>query len=97
MSNTWRARREKSLKRLAGLQAGELREARGALRLIIADGVARLEQLDESDTAGFSRVATAITSACREFKELVGATELEERITAIESNQRNKTWSGARA
>ena len=86
--NPWEARQAKARKRLSTLTTGDIQDARKVLWLVLSDGVERIQSLGTEDHNDFYKLTNAITGAVREFRSLVEATEIEQRVTELERKAR---------
>jgi hypothetical protein len=92
--NPYRARHEKARKRIALLTDGDIQSARKVLWSVIIDGSERLESLGQHEHGEFYKLANAVTGAVREFRSLIEASEMEERVAELERRQQT-TWAAA--
>ena len=83
-SNPWKARLEKTRKRLQEMTTGDIEAAQKALHMVLLDGLSRIEQ--QPGDQEFCRLASAITSAAREYRALIEVGEIEERIQQLEAS-----------
>ena len=95
--NPWKARQAKARKRLKNMTAGDIKDAKAALWLVITEGMERIDLLQDGDHTDFCRVANSLTGAVREFRSLIETSEIEERVAQIERNQSKPAWRGATA
>jgi len=86
--NPWKARRAKAEKRIKNMSAGDLQAVQAALWIVLTDGLSRLEKIPDADHADFARVANSLVSASREYRETISAGEFENRLVALEEQQR---------
>lgn len=78
----WKARIAKTKKRIKELTVGDIEMAQKALYTVLLDGLSRIEKSPGDQE--FCRLASAITSAAREFRSMLELGEVEARLSELE-------------